>query len=194
VYKTVDVSRRKHKTAAELKWIFAQAVLADANGFGAFARTCVISTKEMQQVGFLEANGAIRFALIINEKREGNASLLAEMAGITRIAEADGSQMRAFFAKLLFEFAQLRDVLTAENSTVMAKKDDDRRRIAPQGTQPYRFSVDIRQRDAGEFRAVTLSHGASFSWADAHLSRLNQHSFVAAIGGRVACLQTRGVA
>jgi hypothetical protein len=77
----------------------------------------------------------------------------------------------------------------------MAKKDDDGRGIAPQRTQSDRFAVDIRQGDAGEFRAVTLSHGASFSWAGAHLSRLNQHSFAAAFGGRVACwcAERRGV-
>jgi hypothetical protein len=31
--------------------------------------------------------------------------------------------MRAFFLELGFKFAQLRDVLSAENSTVMPKKD-----------------------------------------------------------------------
>ena len=177
--KAVHVSGRKHKAAAKLKWIFAQAVLAHADGFGALAGASVVSAQEMKQVGFSEAQGPIGFALVIDEKREGDAGLLAEVAGIARIAQSDGGQASAFLAKLLFEFAQLRDMLTAENSAVMAEKNNDRRRIGPQRTQPDCFAIDIRQRDARELGAISLSHGASFSWAGEHLSRLNQNSFVA---------------
>jgi hypothetical protein len=149
VHKTIHVPGRKHKATAQLKRIFSQPVLAHSNGFSAFAGASVVSTQKMKQVGFLQPHGSISFTLVINEKRESDAGLLAEMAGITRIAQPDSSQPRAFLAKLLFKFAQLRDVLTAENSTVMAKKDDDGRRIAPQRTQPHGFAVDIRQRNAG---------------------------------------------
>jgi len=179
VDKAVHVSGRKHKAAAKLKWIFAQAVLAHANGFGALAGASVVSAQEMKQVGFSEAQGPIGFALVIDEKREGDAGLLAEVAGIARIAQSDGGQASAFLVELLFEFAQLRDMLTAEDSAVMAEKNNDRRRIGPQRTQPDCFAIDIRQRDARELGAISLSHGASFSWAGEHLSRLKQNSFVA---------------
>lgn len=127
----IDISGRKYKAAAKLKWIFAQAVLAHADRFGSFASAGVVPAQQMEQVGFLKAHRFVSLALIINEKREGDAGLLAEMAGITRIAQTDGCQARALLAKLLFKFAQLRNVLTAEDSTVMPQKDNHRGRITP---------------------------------------------------------------
>ena len=138
-------------------------MLAHANGLGAFASASIVSAQEMKQVGFFESDGLIRLALIVNEKRKGDAGLLAEMASIAHVAQTDSGQPRAFLAKLLFEFAQLRDVLTAEDSAVMTKKNDDRRRITPEGAQPDRLAIGIRKREAGESGAVSLSHGASFS-------------------------------
>lgn len=129
--KAVDVSRRKNKTAAQLKWVFSQAVLAYADGFSTLAGASIVSAQQMKQVGFLKAHRSISLAVVINEKREGDAGLLAEMAGIARIAQTDGRQARTFFVKLLFKFAQLRNVLTAEDSTVMPEKDEYGRRIFP---------------------------------------------------------------
>lgn len=131
VDKAVNISRRKNKAAAQLKWIFAQAVLAHADGFCSFASASIVSAQQMKQVGFLKAHRFVSLALIINEKRKGDAGLLAEMAGITRIAQTHGCQARALLAKLLFKFAQLRNVLTAEDSTVMPEKDNHRGRITP---------------------------------------------------------------
>ena len=131
VDKAVNVSRRKNKTAAKLKWIFSQAVLAHADRLGSFASASVVPAQQMEQVGFLKAHRFVSLALIINEKREGDAGLLAEMPRITRIAQTHGCQARALLAKLLFKFAQLRNVLTAEDSTVMPEKDNHRRRITP---------------------------------------------------------------
>lgn len=127
----VNISRRKHKTAAQLKWISSQAMLAHADCLGSFASASVVSAQQMKQVGLLEAYDSVSFTLIINQKREGDAGLLAEMTGIGRIAEADGCQTRALFAKLLFKFAQLRNMLAAEDSTVMPEKDDHGGCITP---------------------------------------------------------------
>jgi hypothetical protein len=46
--------------------------------------------------------------------------------------------------ELLNVFAQLRDMLLAENSTIMPQKDDDGGRISPQGTECYRLAVHVR--------------------------------------------------
>lgn len=184
--KTVRVAGRKYKAATKLKRIFAQAVLAHTNGFGAFASASIVSAQEMKQVGFLEAHGLICLALVINEKREGDAGLLAEVAGITHIAQTDGGQTSAFPAKFLFKFAQLRDVLPAEDSTVMAKKDDDRGCITPERAQPDRFAIDIRKREAGESGAVSLSHGASFSWAADDPVKTESEFICVGDSGRVA--------
>lgn len=55
--------------------------------------------------------------------------------------------------------AQLRDVLTAENSTVVAKEDHRSRVIGPQRPQAESIAVNIRKRNTGQFAAERISHG-----------------------------------
>jgi hypothetical protein len=52
--------------------------------------------------------------------------------------------MRAFLLELSFKFAQLRDVLSAEDSTVVTKKDHHGRSALPQGSEPRRFAIGVR--------------------------------------------------
>lgn len=58
----------------------------------------------------------------------------AEDAGVDRVAEADGGQRSAFAVESVLVFAQLRDVLTAEDSAIVTKKDDYRGSFLPQRT------------------------------------------------------------
>ena len=78
-----------------------------------------------------QANSFIGFALVIDQKRELDAGFLAKEFGIARVAQSNDGEMRAFLLELGFEFAQLRDVLSAEDSTVMAKEDHDGRSSSP---------------------------------------------------------------
>ncbi len=61
--------------------------------------------------------------------------------------------MRAFLLELGFEFAQLRDVLSAEDSTVMAEEDHHGRSSLPQRAEPRRFAIDVRECDSGQLAA-----------------------------------------
>jgi len=61
--------------------------------------------------------------------------------------------MSAFPLELHFKFAQLRDVLSAENSTIMTKKDQDGRASFPQGAEPRRVTVGIRERYSRQLAA-----------------------------------------
>lgn len=65
--------------------------------------------------------------------------------------------------ELLKVLAQLRDVLAAEDSTIMPQEDDDGGRVRPQRTECYGLAVDVRQGDAGESCAVAFSHGGTLS-------------------------------
>jgi hypothetical protein len=56
--------------------------------------------------------------------------------------------------------AQLRDVLAAEDSAIVAKKYDDGRRLLPKRTEANFVAVRIRQDDAGE-RFAELFHAFS---------------------------------
>jgi len=95
----------------------------------------------------------VRFAFFIDEKRELDARFLAEELGIAGIAKANYGQMRAFFLELGFKFAQLRDVLSAEYSTVMPKKDHHGRSALPQGAEPGWLAVDVWERYSGQLAA-----------------------------------------
>jgi hypothetical protein len=144
VDEAIDIAGAENEASAKLKRILAQTVLARSDGFGAFACAGVIRPQEVKQVSFLEAELAIGDALIVNQKREGDVVFLAKEAGVVDVAQADGSNSGATLTELLNVFAQLRDMLLAENSTIMPQKDDDGGRISPQGTECYGLAVHVR--------------------------------------------------
>ena len=59
-------------------------------------------------------------AFLVDQERERDAGVFTEHARVIAIAEADGGDVRAFGFERFIVFAQLRDVLAAENSTVVA--------------------------------------------------------------------------
>ena len=131
VSEAIDISGSKHETSAKLKWVLAKAVLAHADGFGAFARPGIIPSQQMKDVGLLERQRAVRLALIVNQQGKRYPGLLTEVPGITDVAKANRHQPGAALAEPLLVFAQLRDVLTAEDSAVVTEEDHNGRRIGP---------------------------------------------------------------
>ena len=71
-------------------------------------------------------------------------------AGVARIAEADGGEGRAFFAEGLLVFAQLRDVLAAEDSAVMAEEDEDNGVGFPERAEADLVAEGVGEKDVGE--------------------------------------------
>jgi hypothetical protein len=128
----VHVSGSKHETSAELERIFAQPVLPHSDGFGAFAGAGIVGAEQMQEVGVAQSQSAVGLALVINQKREGDSGLLAEVPGVAGVAESHGHDPGALLADGLLMFAQLRDVLAAEDSTPVAQKDHECRTVSPQ--------------------------------------------------------------
>lgn len=118
----IFVARPEHKAAAELKRIFAQAMLFVSCGFCPFASLQIVFAQKVEQGSVAQANSLIGFALVIDQEWKLDAGFLAEESGITRIAQTNHSEMRAFPLELGFKFAQLRDVLSAEDSTVMTEE------------------------------------------------------------------------
>jgi hypothetical protein len=107
----------------------------------------------VQQGSVAQAHSFICLAFVIDEKRELDAGFLAEELGITGVAQSNNSEVSAFLLELGFEFAQLRDVLSAEDSTVVAKKDYHGGATLPQGAEARRFAIDVRECDSGELAA-----------------------------------------
>jgi hypothetical protein len=149
----IFVPWRKHKAATELKRIFSQPMLLVSGGLGPFARLQVVFAQKMKQGSVTQANSFICFAFVIDEKRELDARFLAEELGIAGIAQANDGQMRAFLLELGFKFAQLRDVLSAKNSTVMPKKDHHGWSGFPQGSEPRRLSIGVRKSYSSQLAA-----------------------------------------
>jgi hypothetical protein len=93
-----------------------------------------------------------------------------EMLRIAGVPQPDSSEGCAAFLKFLLVLAQLRDVLTAEDSAVVTQKDHDCRATLPERPQSHGFAIDIRKRQICQFAAVGLSHGVTFSKATVGVS------------------------
>ena len=121
----VDIAGAKNEACAKLERIFAEFVLAMAGGIGTFARNSIIATQEVKQVCALQFGGAVRGAFHVNEKRERDASLFAECTRIVKIAHPNRREIRSARLDFALMLAQLRDVLAAEHSAVVAQENDD---------------------------------------------------------------------
>ena len=142
----IDVAGRENKTTAELKRIRAEAMLSMARGRRALPRLGVVAAQQVQNVRRLQTGRSIREALRIDQQRKCDPSLLAKEARIAHVAKTDRSEIGTLRLELLLVFAQLRDVLAAEDSTVMTQEDDNRRSALPQRAEPHLALVRIRKR------------------------------------------------
>ena len=75
------------------------------------------------------------------------------------VTEPDGGQTRTLVPECLLVLAQLRDVLAAEYSTVVAEKDEDCWGVDPQGAELNLLAFGVGQDDPGELPAQRLLHG-----------------------------------
>ena len=160
VNKAIDIPRSEHKAASELKRVFPQAMLAMSSGLGAFAVGRIVLAQNVKQGSFAERNRAVGLAFIIDQQRKGDLRVLAEVLGIRDVAEPYRHQTGAFLTKILFMFAQLRDVLAAENSAVVAKKNNHCRGLRPKRPKAGGMAIDVGQRDSRQFAAERLCHAA----------------------------------
>ena len=92
-------------------------------------------------------------------------------ARIAKIAQSHRGKLRAFFFKLSLVFAQLRDMLAAENSTVVAQKHDHGRLVLPKRTELDFVPIHIGQHDMGKPGAIGRLH-AKFPRSHRHGSRV----------------------
>ena len=123
--KAIDISRRKDETAAKLKGIRAEFVLMMSRCAGAIAALDIIAANEVQQIRGSQVRDRISLALFVNQQRKFDARFFAENSRIVAAAKADGRDGSASVPEGLLVFAQLRDVLAAKNSAVVAEKNND---------------------------------------------------------------------
>ena len=140
----IDISRREDKRAAELEGILAELVLMMAGGAGAIAALEIVAANEMKEIGGAQAGDGVGPALFVDEQGEVDARFFAKDAGVGAIAKADGGEGSAFIQEGPLVFAQLRDVLAAKDSAVVAKKNNDRGIVLPQRAEANFLAVRVR--------------------------------------------------
>ena len=121
----IDVAGTENETCAELKRIRAQAMLSMAGGRRTRPGFRVVTSKKMHQVRRLEAGCAIREPIRIYQQRKRDTGLLAKEAGVAGVAKTDSGEIGALGPEFIFMVAQLRNMLAAKDSTVMAEEDDN---------------------------------------------------------------------
>jgi hypothetical protein len=158
VREQIHVSGAEHEAPAQLERIRPELVLAVAASLGSFPGRCVLTSKKVEQIGSLETGGAIGGSFLVNQQRESNSGVLAKNACIIAVSQAHRCKICSALVKFRLMFAQLRDVLAAEDSSVMTKKDDDGGPLLPQRAQTDSVAIRVRQGDAREGFAERVGH------------------------------------
>ena len=127
----VDVAGAENKTAAQLERVSSQFVLRMTGRFGAGTGLGVVTSQQMKQVCALEFHGGIGVAFLVNKKRKSNPCFITKCTCIDAVAESHRGQSRAAIAEGLLMRAQLRDVLAAEDSTIVAQEYNHRWLVDP---------------------------------------------------------------
>src|SRR5271169_1429511 len=128
-------------------------MLLVSSGARPLACGSVLAAQKMQERCALKTRRPVRLPLLVHQQRKSNAGFVAKGSRVDKIAQANGRQPCPFIRKRLLVIAQLRDVLTAENSPVMAKEHDHGRAAPPQRAQSNRPPLAVRQHDSREPRA-----------------------------------------
>ena len=102
-----------------------------AGGAGAIAALEIIAAKNVKHIGVTQVGDGVRLAMFVDEQREVDSRFFLENAGIVAVAKADGREGGTFVEEDLLVFAQLRNVLTAKNSSIVAKKNEDHKLALP---------------------------------------------------------------
>ena len=140
----IHISRSKHETAAQLERILAQPMLLVPAGARTVSRSGVIRSKDMQEVGAPQPGRPVRLPLFIDQQRKRDAGILAKDARVIAVTQTYRCQVGSVPVKFRLIFAQLRDVLAAENSSVVTKKDNHRRPLLPQRAQTDLVAIRVR--------------------------------------------------
>jgi len=112
----------------------------------------------VQHVGIAKPGGAIGETLLVDQKGESDAGVLAKLLRVVPVAEAYRRQICALVSKRLLLCAQLRDMLAAEDSAVVTQEDQDRRLTLPKRAEAYFPAAGIRQDDGGQGVAQRAGH------------------------------------
>ena len=114
----------------------------------------------MEKVGFGEVGEFVGLAVLVDEEGEIDAGFLLEEAGVILIAQAYGGERGVFGKEGLLVFAQLRDVLAAEDSAVVAEENEHGGMRFPKRAEADGFAEGVGKRYVGETSTEGIGHDA----------------------------------
>jgi hypothetical protein len=159
VGEAINIAGAEDEGAAELKGVAAEFVLVVAGGGGAFAALEIVAAEEVENIGRFQAGDFVRLAVFVDQQGKFDLCFFLKDAGVVGIAEADGGERDLFFAEGLLMFAQLRDMLAAEDSAVVAKEDEDGGIRFPERAETDLLAEGVGKSDASETLAEGFGHG-----------------------------------
>lgn len=144
MHEDVYIAWAEDETSTQLQRVFAETVLTMTPLLGTLAGCEVVATGKVQQTDGFQADGLVSGTFLVDEEGEGDSGLLTESLGVVTPAQADGQDGGACFSYLLLVVTQLRDMLAAENSPIVAEEDDHRPRVLPIVAQTGNLAIWIR--------------------------------------------------
>lgn len=154
----IDIARAEDETAAELKGVLPQFVLVVTGAAGSLSGDSILTSKQMKQVGGFQLDRFIGLALFVDQKREGDPGLFAELPRVDAVSETNRREGCALVAKSLIVSAQLRDVLAAEDSSIVAQKNDNSGLLVPQRAKANFAAFRVRESDERQPFAERIVH------------------------------------
>ena len=146
----IDVPGPENEAAAKLKRMPAVAMLPVSRASRPFLGPKIVAAEDVKQGSGFQSGRAVGLSLLINQQGEANTGVLSETPGVTGVAQPHHRQTGAGRPKPFLAFAQLRDVLVAEDSPIVAEKDHHLRMIGPERAQSNRVSIHVRQHNRCE--------------------------------------------
>ena len=158
---SIDIPWAKDEAAAQLKGIQPQFVLTMPGGASAIAALEIVAPKYVKYIGDAQVGEFVSLAPFVDEQGEVDSRLFLENTRVVAVAKADGCEGSTFVEEGFLVFAQLRDVLTAKNSSIVAKKNDDRRLAFPQRSQTNFLAKCVGKSNVCESLAEGFQHDGS---------------------------------
>ena len=121
---SVAIARPEHKACSKLEGIFPKLVLLVAGRLSSGSRFCVVAPEDVKQISRFQGRGSVGFAFSIHQQGKRDTCLITKQAGIAHITESHRGQSGARIPEVVLVFAQLRDVLAAEDSSIMPEEDN----------------------------------------------------------------------
>ena len=119
MHEQVDVAGAKHEAPAKLERIPPQAVLTVAGVPGSRSGDSILWSKEMQEARTRQTRSSVRAPFLVHQQRKGDPGFFSEEPSVAAVAESNGRKPCACRFECPLLLAQLRDLLAAEDSSVV---------------------------------------------------------------------------